>query len=163
MVTPFYSTVALHYIKTLFTITLEIVRENMPKIKRVGVTFPPDLLEDFDEIIGEMGYKNRSKAVQDAVRMFVTERKLLQNETGNQAGLMMMLYDHEARGLENALTHVQHHFAHVICSTMHIHLSETDCLEAIAVKGKADEVQKLVDQLTPKRGVKLLKVMVFSV
>jgi len=135
----------------------------MPKIKRVGVTFPPDLLKDFDEIIGTMGYENRSKAVQDAVRMFLAERKLLQNETGNQAGLLMVLYNHEARGLESALTHVQHHFAHIICSTMHIHLTETDCLEAIAVKGNAVEVRKLQDQLAAKKGVKLLKVMVLTV
>ncbi|MGD0979055.1 MAG: nickel-responsive transcriptional regulator NikR [Candidatus Bathyarchaeia archaeon] len=135
----------------------------MPKIKRVGVTFPPDLLKDFDHILGTMGYENRSKAVQDAVRMFVAEKNLLQNETGDQAGLMMMLYDHEVGGLENALTHVQHHFAHIICSTMHIHLSETDCLEAIAVKGKADDIRKLRDHLAAKKGVKLLKVTVFSV
>ena len=135
----------------------------MPKIKRVGVTFPPELLKVFDETIETMDYKNRSKAIQDAVRMFVAERNLLQNDTGDQAGLMMMLYDHEVGGLENALTHVQHHFARVICSTMHIHLSEADCLEAIAVKGNAAEVRKLRDQLAAKKGVKLLKIMVFSV
>jgi len=135
----------------------------MPKIKRVGVTFPPDLLEDFDEIIGTMEYESRSKAVQDAVRMFVAERKPLQGGTGYQAGLLMMLYDHEVEGLESALTHAQHNFAHIICSAMHVHLSKTDCLEAIAVKGRADEVRKLRDQLAPKKGVKLLKVVVFSV
>lgn len=135
----------------------------MTKIIRVGVTFPPELLKDFDEITGTMGYENRSKAVQDAVRMFVAERRLLQDGIGDQAGLMMMLYDHEARGLESALTNMQHHFAHVICSTMHIHLSETDCLEAIAVKGNVTEVRKLRDQLATKKGVKLLKVMVFSI
>jgi CopG family nickel-responsive transcriptional regulator len=135
----------------------------MTKIKRVGVTFPPDLLEDFDEAIATMGYANRSKAVQDAVRMFVAEKKPLQEGKGDQAGLLMMLYDHEVKGLESALTHVQHNFAHIICSTMHIHLSETDCLETIAIKGKAEEVRKLRDQLAPKKGVKLLKVMVFSI
>ena len=134
----------------------------MAKIKRAGVTFPPDLLKDFDEAIEGMGYGSRSKAVQDAIRLFVAEGKVLQNETRDQAGLMMMLYDHEARGLESALTHVQHHFAHIICSTMHIHLSEKDCLEAIAVKGKAGDVRKLRDQLAAKKGVKLLKVTVFS-
>jgi len=135
----------------------------MPKIKRASVTFPPDLLKDFDEIIKTMGYGNRSKAVQDAVRMFVAEKKLLQKETRDQAGLMMMLYDHEAKGLESTLTHVQHHFANVICSSMHIHLSETDCLEAIAIKGKATEIRELRDQLATKKGVKLFKVMIFSV
>jgi CopG family nickel-responsive transcriptional regulator len=128
--------------------------ESMTKIIRVGVTFPPDLLRDFDE--------NRSKAVQDAVRTFVSERKWIQEERGIQAGVLMMLYDHEVRGLESALTHIQHQYTNVICSTMHIHLSEKDCLEAIAVKGDVAEIRKLSDELTAKRGVKILKTMIVS-
>ena len=134
----------------------------MTKIIRVSVTFPPDLLKDFDEIIRKIGYENRSKAVQDAVRMFVSEHKWLQEEKGTRAGVLMMLYDHEVRGLEDALTHVQHHHAHIISSTMHIHLSERDCLEAIAVKGDATEIRKLSDELSSKRGVKILKAMIVS-
>ena len=135
----------------------------MTKIIRVGVTFPPDLLRDFDEIVGEMGYESRSKAVQDAVRMFVSEKKWLQEERGIQAGVLMMLYDHEVRGLESALTHIQHHHTHIICSTTHIHLSEKDCLEAIAVKGDVSEIRKLSDELASKRGVRILKTMLVSV
>jgi len=131
-------------------------------IVRVSVTFPPGLLKDFDEVINKMGYENRSKAVQDAVRLFVSERKWLQEEKGVQAGVLMLLYDHEVRGLEDALTDVQHHYAHVISSTMHIHLSERECLEAIAVKGDAAEIRKLSDELASKRGVKLLKTMIVS-
>jgi CopG family nickel-responsive transcriptional regulator len=135
----------------------------MAKIVRVGVTFPPELLKDFDEVIDNMGYGNRSKAVQDAVRMFVSEKKWLQEERGNQAGVLMMIYDHEARGLESALTHVQHEYSEVICSTMHIHLGERDCLEAIAVRGDGVKIRRLSDQLASKRGVKLLRTMVVSV
>jgi len=135
----------------------------MTKIIRVGVTFPPDLLRDFDEIIGKIGYDSRSKAVQDAVRMFVSEKKWLQEEKGIHAGVLMMVYDHEVRELESALTHIQHHHTHVISSTMHIHLSERDCLEAIAVKGDVDEIRKLSDKLIAKRGVKILKTMLVSV
>ena len=135
----------------------------MTKIIRVGVTFPPDLLKNFDKIINKMGYENRSKAVQDAVRMFVSERKWLQEERGTQTGVLMMFYDHEVRGLESALTDVQHHHANIICSTMHIHLSERDCLEAIAVKGDAAEVRRLSDELAAKRGVKILKAILISI
>lgn len=134
----------------------------MAKIVRVGVTFPPELLKDFDEVIDNAGYGNRSKAVQDAVRMFVSEKKWLQEERGNQAGVLMMIYDHEARGLESALTHVQHEYSEVICSTMHIHLGERDCLEAIAVRGDGVKIRRLSDQLASKRGVKLLRTMVVS-
>ncbi|MCK4439685.1 nickel-responsive transcriptional regulator NikR, partial [Candidatus Bathyarchaeota archaeon] len=128
-----------------------------------GVTFPPDLLRNFDEVIRKMGYESRSKAVQDAVRIFVSERKWLREERGVHAGVLMMLYEHEVRGLESTLTHVQHHYANLICSTMHIHLSERDCLEAIAVKGNVAEIRKLSDELAAKKGVKILKTMLVSV
>ncbi|MEM2250025.1 MAG: hypothetical protein QXP16_04935, partial [Candidatus Bathyarchaeia archaeon] len=52
------------------------------KIVRVSVTFPPDLLKDFDEVTRKMGYENRSKAVQDAVRLFISERRWLHEEKG---------------------------------------------------------------------------------
>jgi len=135
----------------------------MTRIIRVGVTFPPDLLRDFDEITRGMGYENRSKAVQAVVRAFISERKRLQGERGVQAGVLMMLYDHEVRELKGVLTHIQHHYTHVICSTMHIHLSDRDCLEAIAVKGDVSEIQKLSDELTSKSGVKILKTMLVPV
>lgn len=134
----------------------------MTGIIRVGVTFPPSLLEDFDYVIGKMGYDSRSKAIQDAVRLFVSEKRWLQEEKGTQAGVLMMIYNHESRGLESALTHIQHHFAYIICSTMHIHLSEQDCLEAIAVRGDVADIRKLSDELAAKKGVKLLKSMLVS-
>ena len=142
---------------------LEVHCESMTKIVRVGVTFPPELLKDFDEVIGKIGYENRSKAVQDAIRVFVSEKKLLQKEGGSQAGVIMIVYDHEAKGLENALTHIQHYYAHVICSTMHIHLSERDCLEAVAVKGDSVEIRRLSDELAAKKGVKLSRTTVVPV
>jgi CopG family nickel-responsive transcriptional regulator len=155
--------VALKGTKTLFTDILELGCENMPRIRRVGVTFPPDLLKDFDETIRAIGYTNRSKAVQDAVRMFVAERKRFQDESGNQAGVVMMVYDHETRGLENTLTRAQHNFTKIVCSTMHIHLNETDCLEVVAVRGSGPQIRKLSDELACKKGVKLLKTVIVSV
>jgi CopG family nickel-responsive transcriptional regulator len=137
--------------------------EHMAKIIRVGVTFPPDLLKDFDEVIDKMGYESRSKAIQDAVRLFISERKWLQEDESNQTGILLMVYDHEVRGLESELTEVQHHHSSLISSTMHIHIGEQDCLEAIAVKGKASEIRKLSNELTTKKGVKILKTMIVSV
>jgi CopG family nickel-responsive transcriptional regulator len=136
----------------------------MSKITRVGVTFPPELLKDFDAIIGKMGYESRSKAIQDAVRLFVSERKWLQEEKNTpQTGVLLMVYDHDVRDLESNLTEVQHHHSDLVTSTLHIHIGERDCLEAIAVKGKAKEIRHLSDELATKRGVKILKTVVVSV
>ena len=135
----------------------------MTKITRVGVTFPPELLKEFDEITRNMGYESRSKAIQDAVRLFVSERKWLKEEKANQTGVLLMVYNHEVRGLETDLTETQHHHSDLISSTMHIHLNETDCLEAIAVKGKASEIRHLSDELATRKGVKILKAMIVNV
>lgn len=133
----------------------------MTKITRAGVTFPPELLKDFDEIIGKMGYESRSKAIQDAVRLFVSERKWIrQEENTEQCGIIIMGYDHETRGLEAELTEIQHEHKALVISTMHIHISEEDCLEAIAVRGKVSELRKLSDELATRRGVKILKTIV---
>jgi len=135
----------------------------MNKIARVSITLPSELLEDFDKIIGDMGYTNRSKAIQDAVRSFVSEHMQLQNEEGNYAGVLMMLYNHEVKDLEHVLTHVQHEHANIISSSMHIHLTEQDCLETIAVKGEASKIRKLHNQLSTQRGVKLVKLMIIPI
>jgi len=134
----------------------------MTRIVRAGVTFPSDLLKDFDETINRMGYVNRSKAVQDAVRLFVSEHKWLKEERGTKVGLITLVYDHDVKGLETALTDTQHEHSRIICSTMHVHLNEHDCLEAIAVKGEANQIKELADKITAKKGVKHVKVSVIS-
>ena len=75
----------------------------MSKVTRIGVTFPPDLLKDFDEIISKMGYESRSKAIQDAVRLYVSDRKWLKETDTIQTGVILMVYDHDAKNLESEL------------------------------------------------------------
>jgi len=135
----------------------------MSKIVRIGITFPPELLKDFDEIINTMGYESRSKAIQDSVRLFVSERKWLKEEDTIQTGVILMVYDHEVRNLESGLTEAQHHHSDLISSTMHIHLGERDCLEVIAVKGKGSEIRHLSDELATRKGVKILKATIVNV
>jgi CopG family nickel-responsive transcriptional regulator len=135
----------------------------MSKVTRIGVTFPPELLKDFDEVISKMGYDSRSKAIQDAVRLYVSDQKWIKEKDTIQTGILLMVYDHEAKGLETELTETQHHHSSLITSTLHIHISERDCLEAIAVKGKASEIHALSNELTTRKGVKILKTTIVTV
>ncbi len=135
----------------------------MSKVARIGVTIPPELLKDFDEIIYKMGYESRSKAIQDAITLYVSERKWLKEQDAVQTGIILMVFDHDVKGLESELTETQHEHSSLITSTMHIHISERDCLEAIAVKGKASEIHHLSDELTTRRGVKILKTTIVTV
>jgi len=135
----------------------------MKKIIRVGVTFPSELLSDFDKLIKDMGYKSRSKAIHDTVRSFVNEQKWLADVKGTRAGSITMIYNHEMRELESDLTDTQHSFESIICASMHVHLSKDKCLETIAVKGEAVAIKRLVEKLKARRGVEEVKLNIFSV
>jgi len=135
----------------------------MGTIVRVGVTFPSELLSDFDRIIRDIGYGSRSKAIQDTVRTFVNEQKWLADVNGTKAGSITLIYDHETRKLESDLTNIQHHFESVICATMHVHLSKEKCLETIAVKGEAKEIKWLAEKLEAMRGVEEVRLNIFSI
>jgi len=50
----------------------------------------------------------------------------------------------------------------VIYSSLHVHISERECLEAIAVKGDADEIRKLAQKLATKKGVKQVRSTIIS-
>jgi len=134
----------------------------MTKIVRVGVTFPPELLRELDETINEMSYDSRSKAIQDAVTSFITEQRLLRKQKGKKAGVLVMVYDHDVKGLEDDLIEAQHHHRQVICSALHVHLSDKECLEAVAVKGDAEDIRELAQELATRKGVKQLRSIIIT-
>ena len=134
----------------------------MTKIVRVGVTFPPELLKELDETIEDMGYESRSKAIQDAVSSFITEQRVLHKEQGTKAGVLVMVYDHDVKGLEDDLIESQHHHRNIINAVLHVHLSDKECLEAVAVKGEAEDIRKLAQELATRKGVKQLRSTIVS-
>ena len=124
----------------------------MGKLFRFGVSLDKDLLKRFDELIKKKNYTNRSKALADLIRQeFVKEQW---HEGGEIAGAITLVYDHHKRELMNKLTDVQHDFQKTIISTQHIHLDHNNCLEIIAVRGRAGDVRKLADTLKSIKGVK---------
>jgi len=127
-------------------------------VHRISVSIPPDLLEKFDLTMRRMGFRDRSKAIQAAMRSFITEFEFGQAE-GEGAGAIIILFDHTVRGLEDALTDIQHDHRDIISSTMHVHLDERNCLEIIAVKGKAELIKNLSQKISGVRGVKQIKLV----
>lgn len=125
-------------------------------VARVSISLPSDLLREFDRFISEI-HSDRSKAIQAAMRLFLSEQKDLRQRKGSLLGAIAVTYDHEAPGLEEKLTDIQHAFASTVRGAMHIHLDERNCLQVIAVKGSAQRVRGLVRELMSQKGVKQLK------
>ena len=153
-----------------FSITTEVLKYYLPVIivfqrclrlgnkgvSRFSVSAPSDLVQEFNAAIRDVGY-SRSEAIQTAMRNLLSEWKWTREAKGIMTGAIVVIYDHEARGVEEALTNTQHHNQDIISSTMHIHLDDRHCLEMIAVKGEVQTVQDLTKELTRQRGVKQTK------
>jgi CopG family nickel-responsive transcriptional regulator len=124
----------------------------MSSLYRFGVSLEKDLIDEFDKHIEERSYKNRSEAIRDMIRAeLVRKQWLCDNEV---AGAVIMSYDHHKRELVNRLMDIQHDFQNVVISTQHIHIDHHSCLEIIAVKGRARDVEKLASLLKAQIGVK---------
>lgn len=114
-------------------------------------------MKEFDESLRAIGYKDRSKGLQVAMRNFVTEYAWKGEKGRLGAGAIMMVYHHRTHGVQEALTEIQHHYLDAINSTTHIHLDELRCLEIVAVRGRLDKIQAMARQLMKTRGVSQLK------
>ncbi|MEW5816348.1 MAG: nickel-responsive transcriptional regulator NikR [Spirochaetota bacterium] len=122
-------------------------------IRRFGVSLEDNLLEKFDSFIIAQGYTNRSEAIRDLIRDALVKKEWLEGEE-ETAGIAVLVYDHHQYELAQKLTHMQHHAYNYVVSSLHSHMDSNNCLEAIILKGKAKDIQKIADKLISTKGVK---------
>ncbi|WP_290597406.1 MULTISPECIES: nickel-responsive transcriptional regulator NikR [unclassified Archaeoglobus] len=128
-------------------------------ITRIGVSLPKNLLDEFDRIISTRGYSSRSEAIRDAIRNYISEYRWLESERGEVVGVMVVVYDHNVKGVSDVIIDLQHDYNDVVTSSTHIHLNKDQCLELILVKGRMDKIRGLVDKLSATRGVLNVKLI----
>lgn len=125
--------------------------EKNDKVVRFGVSVEKEILDKLDNFMKDNQFQNRSQAI----RALITKVNLQQQWASDQVvgGSIMLSYDHHKRELLDKMTQIQHDFHHLILCSQHIHLDHNTCMEIIALKGKASELQNLANQLTAIKGV----------
>jgi CopG family nickel-responsive transcriptional regulator len=122
-------------------------------LSRFSISMAADLVRRLDAMAKAKGYANRSQAVADMVRAQLIEHHA-QIGTREIAGTITLVYDHHKRSLQPLLTDIQHDHPEIIIATLHVHLSHHDCMEVLAVRGRAAAVKKVADRLIAAKGVK---------
>jgi len=122
-------------------------------VTRFSISMAGDLVRRLDSMSAEKGYSNRSQAVSDMVRSCLVEHY---GQMGNReiAGTITLVYDHHRRNIQGLLTDIQHDHGDVIIATMHVHLDHHNCMEVLAVRGRANAVRQVADNLIAAKGVK---------
>jgi CopG family nickel-responsive transcriptional regulator len=119
---------------------------------RFTVSLPASLLDEMDARMVSRGYASRSELVRDLIRDRLGEERWATGEE-EVNGVLTILYDHHRRGLTGRIVDAQHsHLVNVLCST-HVHVSHHLCLEAIILKGRPAEIQRMALKIGGLKGV----------
>ena len=125
-------------------------------VARVSLSLPPNLLEKFDRVADETGFKDRSKALQSSMRNFISEEESIHTD-GSITGALLVIYNHETRGLDARLTDLEHDNREIIASSTHMHLGPSHCLKVLVVRGRVKKVRGFEKRLRNLKGIMQLK------
>jgi CopG family nickel-responsive transcriptional regulator len=120
-------------------------------VVRFGVSLEKELLDALDEYARDNRYTNRSQAIRQLISKNIVEKKWLCNNM--VAGSITLVYSHQKRDLLKKLTQIQHEYYNEIMTSLHFHLDHDNCMEIIAVKGKAAILTELSDKLIAIKGI----------
>jgi len=123
-------------------------------MERFTISLPEDLAREFDALIAERGYENRSEAVRDLIRRALESQRRHRQPHAHCVANLSYVYNHHERDLADRLIELQHQFHDLCVSTLHAHLDHENCLESIILRGHLDEVQTFADRLIAERGVR---------
>ena len=120
---------------------------------RFTISLDDDLAREFDELIARRGYQNRSEAIRDLLRGHL-ESARQSTATGDYCvANLSYVYNHHERDLAERLTELQHGHHDLTVATLHAHLDHDNCLEIIAMRGKAAVLKELADKLIAVKGI----------
>ena len=129
-------------------------------LERIGISLDHDLLGQFDRLIADKGYVNRSEAVRDLIRDSLVQRDWAES-TGREekVAVVTLVYDHDSASLAQKLAHIQHENHRAVVSALHVHLDAHHCLEVLVLRGRAAEVIRMGEGLVSTKGVKYGRVV----
>lgn len=123
-------------------------------MERITISIDEDLAAEFDRLIAERGYKNRSEAIRDLVRSHLENARLNTSRDGHCVANLSYVFNHHERDLAERLTELQHGQHDLTVATMHAHLDHENCLESVILRGPTTAVRAFSDALVAERGVR---------
>ncbi len=131
------------------------------ELVRFSITVPEDLLNEFEESYYSENRANRSEAVRNLMRGYISGERWKSNNK-KVCATITLVYDHHLPEVTRKLTAAQHDSGEIIICSTHVHLNHSTCLECIITKGLADNIKCFIEALKNIRGVKSLNVNVTS-
>jgi CopG family nickel-responsive transcriptional regulator len=118
----------------------------------VSISVPSELLSRFDEILASKGFRSRSDAMRESMRLFVDEAEWSSTEGENQI-VITMIYDEV--GPRGELSVLQHRYEE-IQMMLHLHLEKGQCMVFIA-RGPNSRLREILSKIRKVKGVRSIR------
>ena len=114
------------------------------------------LLKQFDRLIEEKRYGNRSEATRCLIRnsLFRTRPEQVDKDDKEKVGTVTLLYNRHERAVSEKLTRYKHAHSNKIITFQHIHLDERNSMEVLVVRGEGQTVSRIADELIRIKGIR---------
>jgi CopG family nickel-responsive transcriptional regulator len=123
-------------------------------MERFTISLDEKLANEFDRLIRERGYLNRSEAVRDMLRGKLETLRVQEKQAPYCVASLSYVYNHHERDLAERLTGLQHDHHDLVVAATHVHLDHENCLETVMLRGKTEVVRRFADALIAERGVR---------
>ncbi len=123
-------------------------------MERFTISLDEKLAKEFDRLIRERGYDNRSEAVRDILREKLERSRLDREEAPDCIAALSYIYNHHERDLAERLTAHSHDHHDLTVSTMHAHLDHDHCMETTILRGPTKAVRDFANAVMAERGVR---------
>ena len=123
----------------------------MSDLVRLSISIEDALLKRLDKLVEDCRYSNRSEFVRDMVRDLLVRKEWDRDE--EVLGTMTLLYNHHTRGLAQRLRDIQHEHRESMLASTNVCLDDDICAEMIMLRGKAEKLKILADELRQQKGV----------
>ncbi len=124
----------------------------MDNAQRITISLPESVYRQFEEVMDERGFNNRSQAISEVLSQHVADYYSLK---GNRmmAGTITLFYDHKRPGLKQQIADIQHENIREVISSLHVLLENSNTMEVILVQGPAKRLRQIANRLLACKGV----------
>lgn len=123
-------------------------------MQRITITLDDDLLDQFEAIRKQRGYRNRSEAFRDLIRDRLGAEQLAVADGGDCVAILSYVYNHHQRELAARMTRLSHGHHDLTVSTLHVHLDHDNCMETVVLRGPAERVRAFAEAVVTQPGVR---------
>ena len=131
---------------------MSVARTKEKLAHRVTISIPDELHNQFDELMAERGFVNRSQAIAEVLNQHISDYYSLKGNS-LMAGTITLFYDHKRSGIKQQITDIQHAHIREVISSLQVLLEKSCTMEVLLVQGSAKRLRGIANKLLGIKGM----------